>query len=318
MITFQISAPGRIILCGEHTVMYGKQVVAASLDIRTTLKFRQLLLESGIIEIRFPDVDISLDIPLQMIVDFTSRQYYDLMIENYTQFLENVRYFITLIGLWKTHKERFSLQIFFFLLFAIARKEVLDIQPFHVSLTTELEMNAGLGSSTSFATCLAACFLHWSCLQKGDHSEFTSEELGRILAYVMSSEEDIQNYVLNQDHMVCTHGRVTAYRCREPLDAQREIINTPEIYIFLVDANIRLDKRQQMKQLADKKYRDGIAANVLLDEINNISEKAVQILRRIGIMAQRTNTNLQSLERLYEDLQVSLVSFLCELFHCIV
>ncbi|GAB1867016.1 Mevalonate kinase [Camponotus japonicus] len=303
MITFQISAPGSIILCGEHTVMYGKQVVAASLGLRTTLKFCQLPLESRIIKIEFPDVNISLDIPLQMITNFISGENFYSVVDDYTQFLEHVRYFITLNSLWRTYKQRFSLQIFFFLLLVIARKEELDIQPFHMHLTTELKMNAGLGSSTSFATCLAACFLHWSCLQKGDHNGFTPEELERISAYVMSSEEDIQNYVCNQDHMVCTHGRVIAYRCREPLDAQREIINMPEMYIFLVDANIRLDKRQQMKQLADKKHRDGIAANVLLDEINNISEEAVEILRRIGIRVQGTNMDLQLLEELYENLQ---------------
>jgi len=317
MITFQISAPGKIILCGEHTVMYGKQGVAASLGLRTTLKFRQLPLESGSIKIEFPDVNISLDIPLQMITNFISGENYNFMINDFIQFLEHVRYFINLNGLCSTYKQSFSLQIFFPLLLAIARKEELDIQPFHVHLTTELKMNAGFGSSTSFATCLAACFLHWSCLQKGDHSEFTSEELERISAYVMSSEE-LRNSEFNQDHMVCTHGRVTAYRCGGPLDIQSEIINTPEMYIFLVDANIRLDERQQMKPLLDIRYLYGITANVHLDEINNTSEEVVEILRRIGIRHQRTNTNLQSLERLYENLQVNLVSFLCELFHSIV
>ncbi|XP_025266309.1 mevalonate kinase-like [Camponotus floridanus] len=302
MITFKISAPGRIILCGEHTVMYGKQVVAASLGLRTTLKFRQLPLESGMIKIEFPHVNMSLDIPLQMIVNFTSRENYNIIISNYTQFLEEVGYFITFNGLWSTYEQRFSLQIFFFLLLIIARKEELDIQPFRVHLSTELEMNADLGSSTSFATCLAACFLHWSCLQKGDHNGFTPEELERISAYVMSSEEDIQNYVFKQDHMVCTHGRVIAYQCREPLDAQSEMINTPQMYILLVDANFSQNKRQQIKQLAKRKYKDGIATNVLLDQIDYISKEVVEILRKIR--DQKTNTNLQSLC----DLQAKLSS----------
>ncbi|EFN62322.1 Mevalonate kinase [Camponotus floridanus] len=311
MTTFQISAPGRVFLCGEHTVMHGKQVVAASLGLRTTLKFRQLPLQLGIIKIDFPDVDISLDIPLQMIVNFTLCKNYSSMINDYPYiFLGCVRNFITFNGLWRTNEQRVGLQIFFFLLLVIAPKEELDIQPFHVHLTTKLKMSAGLGSPTSFATCLAACFLYWSCLQKDDHNGFTPEELKRISEYVMSSEEEYtETYEFNQDHMICTYGRVTAYKCiKGPLNVQSEIINTPEMYIFLADAKICLDKKQQMLQLAVKANRDRIAVDDLLDKINNISEEVVQILHKIRENHQRTNRNLQLLESLYKNIQDKLFS----------
>ncbi|EFN62320.1 Mevalonate kinase [Camponotus floridanus] len=305
MTSFQISAPGRIILCGEHTVMYGKQVVAASLNLRTMLNFYELPLEPGIVRIDFPDVGINrLDIPLQMITNFISNENYYLVLDDDIIFLRHVQYFITLNGLWSTYEQRFSLQTFFFLLLVIAKNEELVIKSFHVRLTTQLTISAGLGSSTSFATCLAACFLHWSCLQKGDHSEFTSEELIRISTYVMSSEEVIQNYVFNQDHMVCTHGRVTTFQFREPLNTQSEIINTPEMYIMLVDAKICLNKSQRMKQLAYMKCRYGNAADVLLDKIDVISQEIVTILRIIR--DQGTNMDLQLLEGLYENLQTNL------------
>ncbi|GAB1867018.1 Mevalonate kinase [Camponotus japonicus] len=304
MTTFQISAPGRIILCGEHTVMYGKQVVAASLNLRTTLKFYELPPESRTIKIEFPDVNISLDIPLQMVTNFISGENFYLVVDNYINFLRHMQYFITLNGLWITYEQRFSLQTFFFLLLFIAQDEELVIQSFHVHMTTQLTISAGLGSSTSFATCLAACFLHWSCLQKGHHNEFTPEELERISTYVMSSEEVIQNYVFKQDHIVCTHGRVTAFQYRVPLNTQSEFINTPEMYIMLVDAKICLDKSQRMKQLAEMKCRYGNAVDDLLDGINVVSQEIVTILRIIR--DQGTNMDLQLLEGLYENLQTNL------------
>lgn len=307
MITFQISAPGKIILCGEHTAMYGKLVVAASLDLRTTLRFRELSAGSLNIHIEFPDVDILLDIPLQMITNFIAAENYDAMVDDYIVFLKHVQYFITINGLWTSYPQRFSLQTFFFLLLFIAQQEKFALKPFDVCLTTQLPINTSLGSSTSFAACLAACFLHWSCLQKGDHNEFTMQELERISNYVMRSEEVIQNYVFKMDHNVCTYGHVMAFQCKELLNAQNEFINTPEMDIMLIDSKIWLDKSQQMKQLAAMKCTYGNAVDVLLDRINNVSQVVASTLKIIKD-CHRT-MDLQSLHELYEILQVSLVSF---------
>jgi len=121
----------------------------------------------------------------------------------------------------------------------------------------------------------------------------------------MSYEKMIPEF--KQDHIVCTHGRVTAFQYRVPLNTQSEIINTPEMYIMLVDAKICLDKSQRMKQLAEMKCRYGNAVDDFLDGIDAISQEIVTILRIIR--DQGTNMDLQLLEGLYENLQVSLVSF---------
>ena len=33
----ELSAPGKIILCGEHSVVYGKKAIACSIDLRTKI-----------------------------------------------------------------------------------------------------------------------------------------------------------------------------------------------------------------------------------------------------------------------------------------
>ncbi len=51
-----VSAPGKLILHGEHAVVYGKPALAASLNHRTYLKLSKNT--RGCVELDLPDVDI--------------------------------------------------------------------------------------------------------------------------------------------------------------------------------------------------------------------------------------------------------------------
>ncbi|XP_072761856.1 uncharacterized protein [Anoplolepis gracilipes] len=165
MAKFKVSAPGRIFLSGEHTKMYEKNVITAGLNLRTTLTFSELPDEN--INIKFPDVKLSLILPIEQILNFFYDEDLNLRCNNTRRLLEHVQFFITSNGMWSTYEQKHSLQIFLFLLLWSSKSENFDIRPFHVHVTTQLPMNAGFGSSTSFAVCLAGCFLHWSRLQKG-------------------------------------------------------------------------------------------------------------------------------------------------------
>ncbi|XP_029664233.1 mevalonate kinase-like [Formica exsecta] len=303
MITFKISAPGRIILSGEHTVMYGKKVVAAGIDLRTMLNFYETT-SSGIIEIDFPDVGLLINIPLEHIQNFISSSEYNNIINDNILFLRHIQYFITLNGMWRTYPQRFSIQTFFFLLLFIAHHEALDIKPCYVRLTTQLKMGAGLGSSTSFAVCLAAGFLHWARLQKGGHIAFNNQDLEIISEYAMHCEEVIQNYLFNIDHDVCTFGRGIIFQYKELLNGSFTPIDVPEMNILLIDSNICQHKGELIRQVAEAKHLYDNAVDRIFDTIDNISQEVATALREIGNCHR--NNNLQRLHNLYEALQINI------------
>lgn len=192
MVKFRVSAPGRIVLAGEHSARYEKNLIVAGLNLRTKLEFEDLHESTGIISIDLPDVRLKKEILVQIFKDYFLNR--DLLLSdvhsNPINLIRCVTYFISTNGFWKTCEQKFSLEIFFFLLYIIAYDKSLDIKPFRVKVFTEIPVGSGLGSSTSFAVCLAACFLRWKLLQSGqkDYIVFNYQELCEIERYTSVCE----------------------------------------------------------------------------------------------------------------------------------
>ncbi|XP_025268239.1 mevalonate kinase-like [Camponotus floridanus] len=181
--------------------------------------------------------------------------------------------------MWSTYEQRFSLQMFFYSLFFIGHREQLDIRPFCVHVKTEIPMHAGLGSTTSFAVCVAACFLHWSRLQRGDHNEFSFDELVLIGTCAMQCRKPICNTTYLTDIIVCLNSNI-AIRCKLLncyLAYNRSDLLTPEKRILLIDSTVCQNKYQQIECVAQlKRFYPEIVDRYLntIDEIsNNISTK---------------------------------------------
>ena len=51
-----VSAPSKVILHGEHAVVYGKTAVAAALDLRTRMTIKP---HKELVVVNFPDLGIS-------------------------------------------------------------------------------------------------------------------------------------------------------------------------------------------------------------------------------------------------------------------
>ncbi|XP_029178955.1 mevalonate kinase-like [Nylanderia fulva] len=305
MIKFKVSAPGRMILCGDHMMMYGKHVVAASLNLRTNLEFFELLDEpTDIVKIEFPDIDLSLNLSLEVVFDFFFAENTLYILEDDVTLLQHVQYFIISRGLWKTYAQKFSLQTFLYLFLHIAYHNELNVKSFRVRLTTQLPIHANLGSSSSFATCLAGCFIHWARLQKGPHSEFDDFDLENIISYVKNCEEILQNYTFGVDHEICVEGQV--FRFQNSLSGSIiKVMDVPNMKILLVDSKIRLNKLEEMSRMAYMTNSNPKAVKIILNIMDRLSLRICIKLNAINYF----RNNLQQLESLYKTLGVSIESY---------
>ncbi|XP_012535260.1 mevalonate kinase [Monomorium pharaonis] len=296
MIEFKVSAPGKVILYGEHAVVYGKTAVAASLNLRTTVKFAELpKLDSGdIIKLEFPNVKLSLNLPLNIFLDyFFSDNFNYPSVKDNNQLYAYVNKFLNAIEnvIDKDNNDSFikqqmlSLQAFFYLLVYIAYEEHIDIKEtsFHVHLSTELNIGSGLGSSASFAVSLAACFLHWSLLRKGGHDTFNYNELDKISRYALNCERIMHESPSGIDNNVCTYGSVIKFKEKKLTDMLPHVSN---LKILLVNTNVTRSTKEQVKKLVELKDSYPTIVVPILDSIDALSNDAWETLKEISNKAE--------------------------------
>lgn len=312
MIEFKVSAPGKVILYGEHAVVYGKTAVAASLNLRTTIKFAELLKSpdlEDVIKMEFPNVNLSLNLPLRVFQDFFSGNFNDIKDNN--QLRDHVQDFVDSIKnvIDKSDddtvikKKKMSLQAFFYLLVYIAREEHFVVNTsFHVHLSTELQVSSGLGSSASFAVCLAACFLHWSLLQKGEHYTFTKDELDKISKYALNCEKIMHESPSGIDNSVCTYGSVIKFQNKELVDMLPHI---PNLKILLVNSNVLRSTKDQVMRSARRKHLYPSIVDPILNSIDALSSEAWEVLREMSSKADESTKSME--QEWYTKLSVNLI-----------
>ncbi|KAG7205136.1 hypothetical protein KM043_005506 [Ampulex compressa] len=278
MIHFKISAPGKVILYGEHAVVYGKTAVAASLGLRTTVEFLELPETEGLIKISFPKVHIAVSVPVQQLEQFFFKSRRVKLEDDGNTFYNVVEEFVRAIG-YNNSQQKLSLEAFFYLLLYIMQKEHGQIKPFQLHLSTELSIRSGLGSSASFAVCLAACFRYWSQLQKNVYKAFDSEDLDIISAYALKCEKIIHGTPSGIDNSICTYGSMIEYRKNESINVIPDIRS---MKILLVDTRVGRSTKVLVEQLAALKNTYPEIMDPILNSIDNISKEAVKILKKIS------------------------------------
>lgn len=204
VIEFQLSAPGKIILFGEHSVVHKRTAIATSLNKRTTLKFVETKNQS--IEIKMPQIGffqkfsitqieniLNKSIPLMNNVSFSivepKRILHDL-------FLDEISNDISSLGIHPlTVQQTSAFKGILYLLRGMLGSVDLDLKSFNIEMSSQLAIGAGMGSSASFAVCLAAAFLHYIRRSfKVNNSGLVNVSKSHVEPYVMDLEEPLSEF----------------------------------------------------------------------------------------------------------------------------
>ncbi|XP_059616731.1 uncharacterized protein LOC132261780 [Phlebotomus argentipes] len=314
MVKFEVSAPGKVILHGEHSVVYGKPAVAGVVQVRNTLIFEEN--NAHLVIISFPKIGLdSVSIPLDLVNKFLAnceRKYSALKLPdelNHDVFMGEVRQFVEEnVKLARKEalngRELDSLSAFVYLLMGILIEgNIKSLQNgFSIDLKTEMSIGAGLGSSASFGVCLAAAFcLLVRILEKPsfleDYKNFSDDEQHcikkKISSWAFYSEKIMHGNPSGLDNTICTFGNVVKfYKGVPPVDVKL----TCSLPILLVDSRVGRSTAKLVEKVADLRSRHPKLVDSILEAMKHLVEDAVDILEHITHITD--TENFQKLENL--------------------
>jgi mevalonate kinase len=151
----EISSPGKVILCGEHSVVYGKKALASSIDLRTRLTARSSS-TSQAFEINL------VESKKKILID---EKRFESILEKFNSHPtrsqnENPRDIVSYLVETRSKNEEVDKEFdtVVFMILSLNLKWA-DLCCYTVEVKSDLPLASGLGSSASFATCLSSFFL---------------------------------------------------------------------------------------------------------------------------------------------------------------
>ncbi|XP_074777274.1 mevalonate kinase isoform X3 [Athene noctua] len=277
-----LSAPGKVILHGEHAVVHGKVALAVALDLRTFLRLRPSA--EGRVCVRLPGVGVvrSWDtLRLQALRrGFAGKSW-----EEETaapppsvEQLDTLREFAG-IAAGASAPESLATLAFLYLCLAISAKYG-DVPSVDILVWSELPTGAGLGSSAAFAVCLAAALLTAcgaiSCpLKEGEPTaRWTEEELTLINRWAFQGERVIHGNPSGVDNAVGTWGGALRYQSGKITPLKR----VPMLRILLTNTKVPRSTKVLVAGVKEKLLKFPAIMNPVLDSIDAISQECQSVL----------------------------------------
>lgn len=325
-----ISAPGKVILHGEHAVVYGKTALATSLDLRCYLILKKT-----------EDKKVTLHLP-EFIPNSSLREEWALeelkLLPGHKQQDQLLRKLAD-IG---DHEALPSIPsmtklVFLYLLIRIFEERIKDFSGLAATVISNLPAGSGLGSSAAYSVCLSAGFLTMCGLVSTPTENLTSmktspkeastwKQIQALLETAAGIETSVGNWasswkkkdleVINKwgmeaeklihgtpsgiDNSISTFGGAISFKAGEITHLQR----MPRIRILLINTRVPRSTKKMVAEVREKYNRFTSVVSPILEAIENISLTAQHLLLELGY-AQQEKTKVEvkgifsSLEELF-------------------
>jgi len=255
------SAPGKVIIFGEHAVVYGKTAVAGSLGLRCYAKTEQT--NENAVHLCLPDLKVDRLYPLDELKKLKDSIEVD--IQNPQPITNEMKEKLVTIG---QPFESFAVEqaaLSFLYLFLCISTEITSVR---VEVKSFLPVGAGLGSSAAYGVSLVSSLLtFFNHIQKDRFND--SDTLKLINDWAFIAEKIAHGNPSGIDNSVATYGKAQAYT-KGNLTAL-ESFNS--FRFILTNTNVPKNTKVQVQNVRDlhDNYPDVI--NPILDSIHNIGER---------------------------------------------
>lgn len=268
-----LSAPAKVILHGEHSVVYGKVSLAASVDLRTTLTWEALTNDA--VELHLHDLGFS--------TSWTTKQIKAVQLSPSV----DIDAFKIFLGTQDVSDVAVTAAWAFVYLYQSIYGE--SLVPGKFTLKSDIPVGAGLGSSASYCTVLATAMLITSGViepeaiarpeaQSCESNMSRIKCLGMISNWAYEAETIIHGKPSGIDNTVSTFGGFLQFQAGQ----LENIKSVPELNIFLINTNVPRSTKTMVAGLRHRYEEMPKVYDHLFSAINEISVECRQILEHLG------------------------------------
>lgn len=270
MIQFQVSAPGKIILFGEHSVVYGKTALTASLNVRTQLELQELPKPENNIRVVLKRVDLDKSVPTERVEHLLSS------LVDEEALLPQVEKFVDGLG-HETDSQKLAQVALFYLLARIFRRaKVLKVTGFETRVSSSMSIGSGLGSSAAYAVCLAAGFGHYCRVLKNEDLDLNESRLREISEDAFEAEKIMHGNPSGLDNTICTFGSMIEFRKNAPVNV---IPFSKKLRVMLVDTKVQRSTKALVQRVAGNKEQYPDIFQRIFEAMDDVAKEAAKVIR---------------------------------------
>ncbi|PLW31905.1 hypothetical protein PCANC_03251 [Puccinia coronata f. sp. avenae] len=295
--TLLVSAPGKIILFGEHAVVYGKKAIAAAVNRRCYCYIepgRHQVNET--VTLSLPDSGWTGSWPLNQLPWDSVKPSSDGELQVDAQLSQALLAKIS--GQAESNSLVQAAHAFLYLFMQLATKENRRSQVFTVRST--LPIGAGLGSSASYSVCLASALLY-------SHQHIaipTRKEIGRaevesINRWAFLGEKILHGSPSGVDNTVSSFGGAICFQKQLGDDKkQKQLIEHIQgfgaIRILISDTQVPRDTKSLVAGVALRKGNDPQGIQRILDDIEDLTISAQESIQDLATTQESRENGAQT------------------------
>ncbi|OAL06819.1 mevalonate kinase [Phaeosphaeriaceae sp. SRC1lsM3a] len=295
MPPFMVSAPGKVIVYGEHAVVHGKAAIAAAISLRSYLHVSFLSKSNRTVKLRFPDIQMEHtwnidDLPWDSFSKPGKKKYYyDLVTSLDPDLMAAIQPFIDEVSpkasdsIRKIHHA--SACSFLYLFLSLASRKT---PPCVYTLRSTIPIGAGLGSSASISVCLSAAMLMQIRALSGPHQDQPPQEcelnIERINRWAFVGEMCIHGNPSGVDNTVSSGGKAVLFQRRD-YDKPPLVVplhSFPELPLLLVNTRQSRSTATEVAKVANLRNTHPALTENILNAIGLITESAHKLLTSPG------------------------------------
>lgn len=287
---FLVSAPGKVIIYGEHSAVYGKPAIAAALSLRAYLLVTP---SEDVNEIRldFPDIGLSHSWNKENIPWEDVRKFVTFKDEKPVVTEELVPEIVDLLGTVLAEVEsklHYTACLCFLYLYAILSNK--DVPGMRFIVKSTLPIGAGLGSSACTAVCLASALArlgkHVSAACHTSTEKVTKKEnsdLDFIDSWSLMGEKCFHGNPSGIDNAVATYGGAIMFQ-RTTIPSNPSVRTTmrnfPAIKLLLTNSKVPRSTAALVGNVAQVNMTYPKCAGSILDAMGHLVFEAYQTMIR--------------------------------------